>query len=162
MQGATTFLQSLASSFGDALFAKLPIVKQLMLQLLLTPPPDSPDAKQTIDTLQILKIVGPVVNKQLLPEILQALPAVVQGCAHAQQQLRHMSVLCAVELAATYTELVLPVLLRYFSLCNGLDTAAAVSSLAPQPVRWAACESSALQILVNLFQPALPAAKRCL
>lgn len=122
LQGASTFLQSLASSFGAALFTHLPIVKQLMLQPLLAPPP--PDAKQATDTLQILKIIGPVVHEHLFPEVLQAIPAVVRGCGHAQHQVRHLSVMCAVELAATHTELVLPVLLRYFSLALDLDIAA--------------------------------------
>ena len=113
LQGASTFLQSLASSFGAALFTQLPVVRQLMLQPLLAPQPDIPNAKQATDTLQILKIAGPVVHEQLFPEVLQALPAVVHGCGHAQHQVQHMSVMCAVELAATHTELVLPVLLRY-------------------------------------------------
>ena len=113
LQGASIFLQSLASSFGAALFIKLPIVKQLMLQPLLAPQSDIPEAKQATDTLQTLKIIGPVVHEELFPEVLQALPAVVHGCGRAQHQVRHMSVMCAVELAATHTELVLPVLLRY-------------------------------------------------
>ena len=112
LQGATTFLQSLASTFGAALFTKLPLVKQLMLQPLLSPQPDTSGAKQATDALQILRVIGPEVHQQLFPEVLQALPAVVLGCGHAQHQARHMSVICAVELAATHTELVLPVLLR--------------------------------------------------
>lgn len=122
LQGAATFLQSLASSFGAALFAKLPIIKQLMLQPLLAPPPAAPEAKQAAETLHILKIVGPVVHEQLIPEVLQAIPAVVQGCGDAQHQVRHMSVLCAVELAATHTGLVLPVLLRYTSRVHWAST----------------------------------------
>lgn len=84
-----------------------------MLQPLLAPQPDTPEAKQATDALQVLKIIGPVVHEQLFAEVLQALPAVVHGCGHPQHQLRHMSVMCAVELAATHTERVLPVLLRY-------------------------------------------------
>ena len=144
LQGATTFLQSLATSFGDALFAKLPIVKQLMLQPLLTPPSDNPDAKQTADTLQILKIVGPVVHERLFPEVLEAIPAVVQGCDHADHQVRHMTVLCAVELAATHTGLVLPVLLRYLSLCIGYQHCRCCEHPGASFLSWAACVTSQL------------------
>ena len=84
-----------------------------MLQPLLAPPPDTSEAKQATDALQILRIIGPVVHEQLLPEVLQTLPAVVHGCGHAQHQARHMSVMCAVQLAATHSELILPVMLRY-------------------------------------------------
>ena len=147
LQGASTFLQSLASSFGAALFTQLPIVKQLMLQPLLAPQPGNLEAKQATDALQILKIIGPVVHQQLIAEVLQALPPVVHSCGHAQHQVRHMSVICAVELATTHTELVLPVMLRYSSFPSGLHVAPAASNRLTRccsaPVTYIACVKNA-------------------
>ena len=120
LQGATAFLQSLAHKFGKSLFTSLPVVQKLMLQPLLMahPPNPSPtapallDAKQATETMQILKVLGPVVDKSLLPEVLQAVPAVVQCCGHAQAAVRNMAVRCGVELGAAHGHLMLAPLLR--------------------------------------------------
>lgn len=120
LQGATAFLQSLAHQFGGGLFTSLPVVQKLMLQPLLMahtpgPSPTAPallDAKQATETMQILKILGPVVDKSLLPEMLQAVPAVVHCCGHAQAAVKYMAVRCGVELGAAHGHLMLPPLLR--------------------------------------------------
>ncbi len=75
-------------------------------------PPALLDAKQATETMQILKVLGPVVDKSLLPEVLQAIPAVVQCCGHAQAAVQDMAVRCAVELGAAHGHLMLPALLR--------------------------------------------------
>ncbi|DBA67496.1 TPA: hypothetical protein ACH3X2_001776 [Trebouxia sp. C0005] len=119
-KGATAFLQSLAHQFGGGLFTSLPVVQKLMLQPLLMahtpgPSPTAPallDAKQATETMQILKILGPVVDKSLLPEMLQAVPAVVHCCGHAQAAVKYMAVRCGVELGAAHGHLMLPPLLR--------------------------------------------------
>ena len=112
LQGASFFLQSLAKTFGAELMTQLPVVKQVMLQPLTAPPPAIPDPKQATDSLHILQIIGPVVHEQLLPEVLQVIPAVVHACAHAEQEVRQRSVCCAVQLAGAHCDLVPPALLR--------------------------------------------------
>ncbi len=135
LQGATAFLQSLAHKFGRSLFTSLPVVQKLMLQPLLMahPPGPSPtapallDAKQATETMQILKVLGPVVDKSLLPEVVQAIPAVVQCCGHSQAAVQDMAVSCAVELGAAHGHLMLPPLLRcvqkLMDACTGMHGA---------------------------------------
>ena len=135
LQGASAFLQSLAHKFGSSLFTSLPVVQKLMLQPLLVahPPGPSPtapaplDAKQATETMQILKILGPVVDQSLLPEVLQAIPAVVQCCGHSQAAVQDMAVRCAVELGAAHGHLMLPPLLRcvqkLMDACTGMHGA---------------------------------------
>lgn len=123
VQGGSTFLQALAHKFGGSLFTSLPVVHKLMLQPLLeaySPGPTAPpplDAKQATETMQILKVIGPVVNKDLLPEVLQAVPAVVHCCGHTQEGVRDMAVECAVQLSAAHGHSMLPALLRCVDPC---------------------------------------------
>lgn len=70
------------------------------------------DAKTASDALQILQITGPAVHDSLVPEILLALPAVVQCCGHASNEVGRVAVSCAVELADAHHAAVLPLLLR--------------------------------------------------
>ena len=126
VQGGSTFLQALAHKFGRSLFTSLPVVHKLTLQPLLeghsagpTPTAQTPlDAKQASETMQILKVIGPVVNKALLPEVLQAVPAVVQCCGHTQEGVRDMAVECAVQLSAAHGHSILPALLRCVDPCS--------------------------------------------
>lgn len=91
-----------------------------MLQPLLAahPPGPSPtapltlDAKQATESLYILGIIGPVIHGTLLPEVLQAIPAVVHCCGHGQAEVQKMAVGCAVDLSAAHGHLMLPKLLR--------------------------------------------------
>ena len=70
------------------------------------------DAKAASDALYILQITGPAVDQELVPQILQALPAVVQCFGHPSIALRGVAVSCAVELADAHHTAVLPLLLR--------------------------------------------------
>ena len=119
LQGATSFLQSLAQTCGTALFNRLPILHKLMLEPLLVPTQQDSasavpalDAKAASDALYILQITGTAVARELVPQILQALPAVVRCFGHPSIELRRVAISCAVALADAQHAAVLPLLLR--------------------------------------------------
>ncbi|BDA40363.1 TATA-binding protein-associated factor 172 [Coccomyxa sp. Obi] len=121
-QGAEAALQAFARAFGKHLLQKLPRLWEHASASIatnaaaaapghLSPPSAEPQA--VIDTLQILKVLGPVLDAHLEPHLTSLMPGLASCCLHERRAVHKAAAACSEALASSRPSCVLPSLLRF-------------------------------------------------
>ncbi|KAK3929318.1 TATA-binding protein-associated factor 172 [Frankliniella fusca] len=110
-RGATFALKAITAHFGSDLPNKLPKLWEIITGQIKPKPETVPldlsrdaggdqAAKELVADLQVLEVVGDVLHKSVLPEVMNCLPQLCQLLMHTYSAVRHMAARCIGALAA--------------------------------------------------------------
>ena len=111
VQGAEAALQAMALRFGPQLMTGLPKLPEL-ISAGLAPEHASLNLQAAMEALQVLRVTGPLMPAELLPQVRQWLQQLELALRHERSIVRALAAKCAAALAAAKPAAYLPLLLR--------------------------------------------------